>query len=83
MAARDPLSRLISPWKKSSGPFPRMKTSGFHGRCASVIASLRSSRLFVHSLLSHADDHQPGQSAAVALAPALSLCANASWASVA
>ena len=31
--------------------FPRMKTSGFHGRYASAIASLRSSRLFVHSLL--------------------------------
>jgi hypothetical protein len=28
-----------------------MKTSGFRGRCASVIASLRSSRLFIHSLL--------------------------------
>jgi hypothetical protein len=40
-----------SPWKKSSGPFPRLKTCGFHGRCASAIASLRSSRLFFHSLL--------------------------------
>jgi len=28
-----------------------MKTSGFHGRYASAIASLRSSRLFIHSLL--------------------------------
>jgi hypothetical protein len=31
--------------------FPRMKTSGFQGRYASAIASLRSSRLFVNSLL--------------------------------
>jgi len=28
-----------------------MKTSGFHGSCAPGIASLRSSRLFIHSLL--------------------------------
>jgi len=28
-----------------------MKTSGFHGSFAPGIASLRSSRLFVHSLL--------------------------------
>jgi hypothetical protein len=28
-----------------------MKTSGFRGRCASGIASLRSRRLFIHSLL--------------------------------
>jgi len=28
-----------------------MKTSGFHGSCAPAIASLRSSRLFIHSLL--------------------------------
>jgi len=28
-----------------------MKTCGFHGSCAPAIASLRSSRLFVHSLL--------------------------------
>jgi len=30
--------------------FPRMKTSGFHGCFAPGIASLRSSRLFIHSL---------------------------------
>jgi len=28
-----------------------MKTSGFHGSCAPAIASLRSRRLFVHSML--------------------------------
>jgi len=28
-----------------------MKTSGFHGSCAPAIASLRSRRLFIHSLL--------------------------------
>ena len=28
-----------------------MKTAGFHGSCAPAIASMRSSRLFVHSLL--------------------------------
>ena len=31
--------------------FPRMKTSGFRGCCAPGIASLRSSRLLIHSLL--------------------------------
>ena len=41
------------PWKKSSGVFLRMKTSGFQERCASVIASLRSRRLFIHSRLGH------------------------------
>jgi len=37
--------------KSPPGLFPGMKTSGLHGSCAPAIASLRSSRLFVHRLL--------------------------------
>jgi len=37
--------------KSPPGLFPGMKTSGFRGSCAAGIASLRSSRLFIHSLL--------------------------------
>ena len=44
-------STLAARGKSPPDVFPRMKTSGFHGRCASVIASLRSRRPFIHSLL--------------------------------
>jgi hypothetical protein len=42
---------LAARGKSPPGLFPGMKTSGFHGSRAPGIASLRSSRLFVHSLL--------------------------------
>ena len=42
---------LAARGKSPPDVFPRMKTSGFHGCYAPAIASLRSSRLFVHSLL--------------------------------
>jgi len=45
--ARDPAGRGKSP----PDVFPRLKTFGFHGSSAPGIASLRSSRLFIHSLL--------------------------------
>jgi len=44
---REPTARGQSP----PDVFPRLKTSGFHGSCAPGIASLRSSRLLSHSLL--------------------------------
>jgi len=40
-----------SPWKSPPDVFPRMKTCGFHGRCASGTSSMTCRRLFVHSLL--------------------------------
>jgi hypothetical protein len=46
------------PWKKSSGRFPRMKTCGFRGCRAPGIASLRSSRLFIHSLFTLAQQER-------------------------
>jgi len=45
------LSPLQARGKSPPDVFPGMKTSGFHGSCAPAIASLRLSRLFVHSLL--------------------------------
>ena len=40
----------VGPGKSPPGLSPGVKTSGFHGRCASGIASLRSGRLFAHGL---------------------------------
>jgi len=45
------LTPLPGRGKSPPGLSPGTKTCGFHGCCAPAIASLRSSRLFVHSLL--------------------------------
>jgi len=44
----------------SAQPLAGTKTSGFHGSCAPAIASMRPSRLFIHSLLSGRGKSPPG-----------------------
>ena len=51
MAAEVPLTGLACRGKSPPDVFPRMKTAGFPGCCAPWIASLRSSRLFIRSLV--------------------------------
>ena len=51
-AIADRYGRLLSGRGKSPpGLFPGTKTSGVHGSCAPAIASMRPSRLLIHSLL--------------------------------
>ena len=50
------IARLAARGKSPPDVFPQMKTGGFHGCLAPGIASLRSSRLFVHSLLVISED---------------------------
>jgi len=55
------VATLTGRGKSPPGLFPGRKTSGFHGSCAPEIASLRSSRLFIHSLLTNSGTVAGGQ----------------------